>query len=86
MKRTEQTQTENGRVIPQSDAARARRAWGVILPLCLLGVLLALAVVAVANDTYAFVKPKTTYVLQVTEPQSVKETAMRFTASFLRRT
>lgn len=49
-----------------------KRAFGIILPLCLVALLLAGAVISVANDVYAFVKPDAQITVNVSAP-SVKE-------------
>ena len=66
--------THHGR-IPLTDRQRARRAAGVILPLCILAAALALGVIALANDLYAFVKPDTTWTLTLDTPQPAAVTA-----------
>ncbi|MBQ9113223.1 MAG: hypothetical protein IJY08_06550 [Clostridia bacterium] len=52
------------------------RAFGIIIPLCLLGALLAGLVVSVANDMYAFVKPDRDVTVTVDAPLSDKELAL----------
>lgn len=43
-------------------------AFGKIIPLCLVSIMLAGAVISVANDVYAFVKPQRSVVLNIQEP------------------
>ena len=70
----EDNHQENGGImpIPHPDA---RQVMGVILPLCIFAVFLALAVIAVANDMYAFVKPQAEFVLSLDAPQPPSQTA-----------
>ena len=49
-----------------------RQAFGTILPLCLLAVLLACFIIAVANDVYAFVKPDEQINVSIPEPLTDK--------------
>ena len=70
----DQNQNHNGR-IPLTDRQRACRAAGVILPLCVLAAALALCVIALANDLYAFVKPDTAWTLTLDAPQPAAVTA-----------
>jgi len=65
---------ENGGITPLAQPS-ARQIVGVVLPLCMFAVFLALAVVAVANDMYAFVKPQTEFVLTLDAPQPPAQTA-----------
>ena len=43
-------------------------AFGKIIPLCLLSIMIAGAIISVANDVYAFVKPQRSVVLYIQEP------------------
>lgn len=45
-----------------------RRAFGIAIPLCLAALILAGAIISVANDVYAFVKPEREIALNVSEP------------------
>ena len=53
-----------------------KRAFGILLPLCLLAVLLACFIIAVANDVYAFVKPDGQIVVSIPEPLTAKELSL----------
>ena len=50
-----------------------RRALGVLIPLFLVSALLACALISVANDTYAFVKPDRAATLSISSPVSARE-------------
>ncbi len=51
-------------------AIATRRAFSVLLPLCLFSILLAGIIISVANDVYAFVKPDSEISLTVSSPIS----------------
>ncbi len=44
-----------------------KKAFGIIIPLCLVSVLIAALILSIANDMYAFVKSDTEFVLTLTE-------------------
>ena len=50
-----------------------RRAFGVLIPLCLLSLLIACLVISVANDMYAFVKPDVEITVNIPSPMSDKQ-------------
>ncbi len=52
-----------------------RRAFGIAVPLCLTALLLAGAVISIANDVYAFVKPDSEIVLTLNQPPDAEELA-----------
>lgn len=45
-----------------------KRVVGIVLPICFLSILVSCAVVSVANDMYAFVKPEREVTLVISEP------------------
>lgn len=53
-----------------------KSAFGILLPLCLAAVLLAGAVISVANDVYAFVKTDKQIELRIDEPLDEKALAL----------
>ena len=46
----------------------ARRAFGILVPLFLVSLLIACLIISVANDMYAFVKPDRSVIITVSEP------------------
>ncbi len=50
-----------------------KRAFGIILPLCMLSILIAGAVCSVANDMYAFVKKDREVTIEIREGTSLSE-------------
>lgn len=45
-----------------------KRVVGIILPICFLAILFSCAIVSVANDMYAFVKPEREVTIVISEP------------------
>lgn len=54
------------------DKKMIRNAFEIIIIITLLSALLALAVISVANDIYAFVKPNESVTLSISEPLELK--------------
>ena len=48
-------------------------AFGKIIPICLLAIMLAGAVISVANDVYAFAKPQKSAVIRLDTPYTANE-------------
>ena len=49
-----------------------KRAFGIIIPLCLTALLIAGAIISVANDVYAFVKPDNVITILLEEQHDAK--------------
>lgn len=71
----EHTETENGRLF--DDRRTVRRVFRKILMIALCAALLAAAVISVANDMYAFVKPTRSALLSLEEKESLSDFARR---------
>ena len=54
-----------------------RRAFGIIIPLCLAALMLGGAIISVGNDIYAFVKPDVGVTLRVDEPLDLASLSRR---------
>ena len=63
-----------------SDAKIVRNTFEIIIIITLLSALIALAVISVANDMYAFVKPDGQIALIVSEPLTLGELSRRLQA------
>ncbi len=50
-----------------------KRAFGIIVPMCLVALVIAGIVISVSNDIYAFVKPDESTVLKIDTPLTDKE-------------
>ena len=57
----------------RDDTVSARRAFGMLVPLCLAAALLACVLISTANDIYAFVKPDQSITVTVLAPISAKQ-------------
>lgn len=56
-----------------ADTVKLGRAFGIVVPLFLLSLLLAGAVISIANDMYAFVKPDAPITLSISSPLSSEQ-------------
>ncbi len=67
--------TTHSETINLTNSQKIRRACSVIVPLCFFSIILAAAIISVANDMYAFIKPDTEVNLTLDSPETVYSAA-----------
>lgn len=67
--------TTHSETIYLTNAQKIRRICSIVVPLCFFSIILAAAIVSVANDMYAFVKPDTAVSITLDSPKTVYSAA-----------